>query len=155
MAACQTKYDGIIEFTDDSVFVFPEGLIGFEGEISFLPLQPPGAEPLVLLQSTITPELCFIALPVRVVDPEYQLAIVPEDLPRLGLPANRQPAIGADVLCLALITIHDGGEGTTANLLAPVVVNLKTRRAVQCISSDPGHSHQHPFLAPAEASPCS
>lgn len=88
-----------------------------------------------------------------VVDRDYQLELSDGDLQALGLPVSRQPIVGTDVLCLTLVSIHDGGP-TTANLLAPVVVNLETRKAVQAISANPAHSHQHPFLEAAEAVPC-
>ncbi len=152
MPACQTKYHGILEYGEDAVIAFPQGLFGFESETGFLPLEPPGARSIVLLQSLITPDLCFISLPVLVVDPHYTPSISPEDLEALELPADRQPRIGEEILCLALITIKQG-RPTTANLLAPVIVNLKTRRAVQAISLDPSHSHQQALAAPAEQEP--
>jgi flagellar assembly factor FliW len=43
----------------------------------------------------------------------------------------------------------------TANLLAPIVVNLKTHRAIQAIQADSGYSHQHPLLAAAREEACS
>jgi flagellar assembly factor FliW len=88
------------------------------------------------------------------VDREYQLALSPEDLELLEFPATVQPRIGDDVLCLALVTIQEG-RPTTANLLAPVVVNLRNYRSVQAISTRLGYSHQHPFLETAEEALCS
>jgi flagellar assembly factor FliW len=153
MPECLTKYGGVTAYSEDTVFEFPDGLIGFENETRFVPLQVPGGEPLVLLQSLITPQLCFLALPVRAVDPDYRTAIRPEDLMRLEFTPGQQPAIGEEAICLTLITIHEGGT-TTANLLAPVVVNARTHRAVQCISLDQSHSHEYQFLTAEETSPC-
>jgi flagellar assembly factor FliW len=42
----------------------------------------------------------------------------------------------------------------TANLLAPVVISLATRRAVQAIASGSAYSHRHP-LAAQEVAACS
>src|SRR5574340_516451 len=153
MPLCDTKYQGTLEYDTASVMDFPLGLFGFESENKFLPLEPPGAAPIVLLQSIATPQLCFITLPVLVVDPGYRLAISPEDLQTLGRPAGRQPRIGEDVLCLALITIKPG-RPTTANLLAPLIVDLKTMRAVQAISTDASYSHQQAFLPAEEEVAC-
>jgi flagellar assembly factor FliW len=44
--------------------------------------------------------------------------------------------------------------GPTANLLAPIVVNLRNRRAVQAVAAESDYSHQH-ALMPEEASVCS
>lgn len=153
MPECETKYYGRLAYEEDSVFEFPTGLIGFENETRFLPVEPAGASPIVLLQSLATPLLCFVALPVLVVDPAYRIAALPEDLRAAGLPPGVEPVIGTDVLCLVLITIQEH-QATTANLLAPLLVNLKTRQGVQAISTDPAHTHQHPFLEPAEAVTC-
>lgn len=153
MPSCETKYHGLLEYDEASAIEFPLGLFGFEAERKFLPLELPDAAPVVLLQSISTSQLCFITLPVLVVDPGYRLSVSPEDLEALGLPAGEQPRIGEDVLCLALITIKPG-RPTTANLLAPLVVNLKTMHAVQAISMDASYSHQQAFLAPEEPAAC-
>jgi len=55
--------------------------------------------------------------------------------------------IGSDVLCLAIITTGDG-QPPTANLLAPIVMNLRTNVAVQAIQTETGYSHQQ--LLPTE-----
>ncbi|MCL4402580.1 MAG: flagellar assembly protein FliW [Acidobacteria bacterium] len=154
MPWCETKYLGNVEYEDTSVVEFPLGLFGFESEKRFLLLEPPGAKPIVLLQSVTTSQLCFIALPILVVDRAYRPALSPEDLAVLGMPVEIQPRIGDNVFCLALITIKKG-RPTTANLLAPLVINLRTLRAVQSISTDSSYSHQQVFLLPEEEPACS
>ena len=57
--------------------------------------------------------------------------------------------MGGEALALAILTVAEGG--LTANLLAPVVVNLANRRAVQAIRPDGRHSHAHPLEAAAAA----
>jgi flagellar assembly factor FliW len=97
---------------------------------------------LYFLQSLIQPALCFLALPIQVVDAEYRLAVSREDLILLDLPLDRQPLLESEVAVLVLLSLHDG-LSTTANLMAPIVVNLKTRRALQAIRQDSVYSHQH------------
>jgi len=150
---CQTKYHGDIEYSDDALIRFAAGLPGFEEETAFLPIEMPAARPIVFLQSVLQPDLCFVTLPVLVVSPEYKLSLLPSDLEALGLAPDRQPRLGDDVLCLAILTIQENGP-TTANLLAPVVMNLQTRQAVQAICPDGGYTHQQPFLTPAAEPVC-
>jgi flagellar assembly factor FliW len=69
----------------------------------------------------------------------------------LGWKSNRQPRIGQDVLCLTVLSFQK--SGTTANLLAPVVVDLNNRRAVQAVAQESVYSHQHALFA-QEASVC-
>ena len=97
--------------------------------------------PLLFLQSTTSCELCFLAFPILVVDPEYELAVSFEDLSSLKLETDRQPAIGAEVLVLALLTLQPG-RPATANLMAPIFINLKTRRGLQAIRTDARYSHE-------------
>jgi flagellar assembly factor FliW len=142
MPVCATKYFGSTEYEASAVVRFSGGLPGFEAEFDFLPLNIPGHEPLVLLQSIQTPDLCFVTLPVLTVDSDYRLEIAEPDLVSIGLDPSRQPAIGADVLCLAILTITE--QAVTANLLAPIVVNLGNRRAIQAVAPGLQYSHQHP-----------
>ncbi|SRR5579871_2985442 len=154
MATCLTKFHGEIEYTAESVWSFPEGLFGFESETQFLPLEVPTLRPLVFLQSLSNPGLCFVTMPVLVVDQNYQLSVSPEDIAELDLPEGQSPRIGEDLLCLAILTIQKG-RPTTANLMAPVLVNLKNRKAMQVISADSHYSHRHVFVEPKPEAVCS
>jgi flagellar assembly factor FliW len=151
MPETQTTNFGTISFAPESVFEFPNGLPGFEERRRFLPVQNPRTAPIVFLQSLEEPSLCFTTLPVWVVDPQYRLRVMEQDLEVLELTADRQPRIGDEILCLAVLSIRN--TGTTANLLAPVVVNLKNYKAVQAVSAESGYSHRH-LLFPQEAVAC-
>lgn len=146
MPTIDTKYFGAMSFDEESCFEFPSGLPAFEEEHRFLPLEIPDHKPLLFLQSTSTPSLCFIALPVLVADPGYKLAVSPDDLEALELAVGRQPRIGSEVLVLTLLSIRENAPAT-ANLLAPVVINLATRRAIQAIRLDRTYSHEQPLAA--------
>jgi flagellar assembly factor FliW len=142
---------GTISFAPESVFEFPHGLPGFEDRRRFLPVQNPSTAPVVFLQSLDDPALCFTTLPIWVIERDYHLQIMDQDLETLGFPEGHRPRIGEEILCLAVLSIRE--TGTTANLMAPVVVNLKNYRALQAVSPEPGYSHQHPLFR-AEVAPC-
>jgi len=142
MAELISKKFGKLEYQEDSVFLFPQGLPAFEDEKEFVPIENPDTAGLVYLQSAKTPELCFLALPAGAVDREYQLEVGRDDLAALGLDTHRQPLPGAEVLVLVLLCIS-ADVPVTANLLAPVVVNLANRKAVQAVRSDSRYSPRH------------
>ncbi len=146
-----TEQFGNVSYSPEQVIEFPQGLPAFEDEREFIPIERPNLAPVVFLQSLSRPGLVFITLPVQVVDAAYKLEMSPEDLETLNLPPDRQPRPGNDVLCLVVITV--GEASTSANLLAPIVVNLKTNKALQAIQVDTAYSHQHPLPAqnPPEA----
>jgi flagellar assembly factor FliW len=146
MPSVETKYFGTLPYTEESVFDFPQGLPAFEEEKAFVLIKTPEKAPLVFLQSLARSSLCFLAFPILVVDKDYRLEIAPEDLEDLGLDAARQPAPGTEVLALALIALHDEFLAT-ANLMAPIVLNLKNRHGLQAIRRDARYSHEHPVAA--------
>jgi flagellar assembly factor FliW len=152
MSKIETKNFGRISFDPASELEFPRGLPGFENRVRFIAVTFPASEPLIYLQSLEDPDLCFITMPLLAVAPRYRLGVDREDLGLLGLPLASQPRIGEDVLCLTVLSMRE--EGPTANLLAPIVVNLKNRRAVQAIAQEGGYSHQYELM-PAEAPVCS
>jgi flagellar assembly factor FliW len=137
-----TKYFGSIQYREEDVVEFPSGLPGFEEESQFLVMEPPASAPLAFLQSVRLPGVCFLALPIQGIDSDYKLEITREDLESLGLPTTRQPRIGDEIGCFAVIVVAENGP-VTANLLAPVIVNLENRRGVQAIRIDSIYSHQH------------
>ena len=151
MPLIETKYFGTMSYEDESVFDFPCGLPAFEEEKRFVFIEISEYAPLVFLQSLTRPSLCFLALPVLSVDPDYRLELSGED--RAALELEGQPDCGGGILALALLSLHDGFPAT-ANLMAPVVVNVRTRRALQAIRMDRRYSHQHPLRRPGIAPVC-
>jgi flagellar assembly factor FliW len=147
MPSCQTKFHGTIRFEPEQVLDIPAGLIGFPDEKQFLLLELPSMRPLAFIQSIRTPELCFISLPAQVVDAQYTLSLQPSDVAIFGYRPEKPPVMGKDVLCLALLTAGEKKE-TTANLLAPVVIDIARHRGMQAIVDAP-YSHQH-SIAPME-----
>lgn len=148
----ETKNFGTITYEPDSELEFPSGLPGFDSRKRFVAVRFVESDPLVYLQSLEDPGLCFVTMPVLAVDPRYRLKVSGEDLDQIGLPGARQPRIGEDVFCLTVLSFREAGP--TANLLAPIVINLKTRRAVQAIAPESDYSHQHELI-PEEAPVCS
>jgi flagellar assembly factor FliW len=69
------------------------------------------------------------------------LSIAREDLDALKLETCRQPVMGSEVLCLTILSVEKNAP-PTANLLAPIVVNLNTQCARQVIQVDSAYSHR-------------
>ena len=152
MASFDSQHFGTIGYEPSSILEFPNGLPGFEQQRRFVTLTFPHTRPLVFLQSLDDAALCFITLPVLAIDRNYHLVVSEEDLKSVGLAPKRQPRIGEDVACLAVLRLQPGNA--TANLLAPVVINIRPLKAVQAIAPDCRYSHQH-VLQAAEAMACS
>jgi flagellar assembly factor FliW len=132
MPISQTKFNGAIPYEPHQVLRVAQGFFGFPEEREFLLLELPSSRPLVFIQSVQTQNLCFIGLPVQIIDPQYRLSLRPEDLFALGYSEDMPPVMGKDLLCLAILTLGEE-SAATANLAAPLVVDIAGHCGVQAI----------------------
>lgn len=138
----ESEHFGRIQAEEQQIVQFPAGMPGFDELREFTVLQHPEEPALYFLQSLERRELCFLAMPVRALRPDYELAIEQDDLETLG--ARQRD--GHDVRALAVLSLA-AGEEPTANLKAPVIIHDGTRRAVQAIRPDTRYSCREPLLA--------
>ena len=124
-----SEHLGEVEWDPASELLLPGGLPGFEDERRMVAVEVPAQRPLVFLQSVEKPEICFVSLPVRTIQPDYEIVLSEDDKAALRIADDARPEIGADLLCLALLFPSEGR--LEANLGAPVVVNLHNLRCVQ------------------------
>ncbi len=89
-----------------------------------------GGQPVLFeLRSLEEPAVRFVAAVPTAFFPDYAFDLDEDDCAELGL------ADESDALVLVLLTVGQDAAATTANLLAPVVVNARTRQAAQVILS--------------------
>jgi flagellar assembly factor FliW len=81
------------------------------------------------LRSIEQPEVRFLVAVPTAFFPDYSFELDEAACAELGLTEPEE------ALVLALLTIGDDAASTTANLLAPVVINARTRTAAQVILS--------------------
>jgi flagellar assembly factor FliW len=130
-----SPYLGEITWEAGCELRFPAGFPGFEQSTRFVPVEIPSQRPLVYLQSADQPKVCFLALPVLTVCPTFELRLSDDDRSLLEFGEfilSDQPALGTDVLCLALLVPF--GCTVQTNLDAPIVINLHNGRGVQAVS---------------------
>ena len=118
---------GEISYSEEDVLVFPRGIPAFEKNHNWI-LAGEEDNAIKWLQNIEDGDL---ALPVTTPDavmPDYN-AKIPED--ELDLVGSRD---FADLALLIVVSIPEAAPwNMTANLRAPILVNLKSRRAVQVI----------------------
>ncbi len=152
MAVCDTRYFGTISYDERSLITFPAALPGFPQARRFLPIDNPARRPIVFLQSLEDPQLCFLSLPVALVDPNYRLKMSAEDLALAGF--DHVPALESEAQCLVIVAVAEDGLATV-NLLAPVVINRLTAQAVQAVRDDAVYPCRQPLARAREVTPCS
>ena len=128
---------GEISYTQEDVLSFPRGIPAFEHNRSWV-LVGDEDNAVKWLQNI---EDGTLALPVTTPDavmPDYN-ARIPED--ELELVGSMDPS---DLALLIVVSIPEAAPwNMTANLRAPILLNLKTRRAVQVIALNEEYPIRH------------
>jgi flagellar assembly factor FliW len=79
-------------------------------------------------------------VPAQCIDAAYDLKVGEEELVSLGSESGTE-----GLLTLAILTLRED-HAPTANLMAPVVIDRKTRRARQVIQYDSGYDFEKPLF---------
>ncbi|HZP41911.1 MAG TPA: flagellar assembly protein FliW [Candidatus Binatia bacterium] len=131
---------GDYEVPADRLLHFPEGLIGFPHARRFALLDGTRPDaPFRRLLCVDEPELGFVVCDPEALWPGYGSALPPYEGGREHLAV------------LALVTIPKNPVEMTANLMAPLVVDCRTRVGRQVVLDTGRFSTRHPVLPPADA----
>jgi flagellar assembly factor FliW len=130
---------GEVEFAETDVIEFPWGLPGFNDLRRFLALSLAEQPNFIWLQSVDEPQT---ALPAA--DPWQIFADYEPKLPAYATETlELHNAEDFTILCIVVVT--KGAEEMSMNLMAPIVVNLKTRRARQVMLENSGYGVRTPI----------
>lgn len=135
---------GQIDFLDEDILSFPEGVPAFEALRRFLLVRNEKFAPFVFLVSFDAPTVRFICVPVSLLDPDYRIELAPDEGEVAGLKHGVYSASSADPLLLAVVTLPKFAPAT-ANLASPVVVNMKLNLGAQLILPGTAYSHVTPI----------
>jgi flagellar assembly factor FliW len=132
---------GKIEYSEEELIVFEKPILGFDKDIKYLHVQQEDSVPFSWLQSVISPELAFMIIDPFLIFNDYSFKISDEDQKAIEL---EKPE---DALVFVIVSIPaDNPKGITANLLAPIVINIKNNKAAQIILKSEKYSTKMPLL---------
>jgi flagellar assembly factor FliW len=134
-----TQRFGEVTYTDTDVFEFPWGLPGFSDLRRFLALSLAEQPNFVWLQSIDDPKIALPAADPWQIFPDYEPRMPSYATEALGL----HNAEDFTILCVVVVT--KDAEEMTMNLMAPIVLNLKTRRARQVMLENSPYSVKTPI----------
>jgi flagellar assembly factor FliW len=142
----QTSRFGTLDVSDETLLFFPSGLVGFPVCRRFVVLDAEEASDYQWLQSVDEPSLAFILVDVHLLQSDFQVDVPEEGMAELDL-LQTDP-----LLIMAVVAIPSGSpDQATANLRAPLVINLRTRKGKQTILHE-SNPLRYPLL-PAAAEP--
>lgn len=136
----QTTRFGEIEISAEDIVDFAEGLLGFSQHRRFVILDDPNDEIFAWLQSCENPDIAFPILEPELFAPNYAVELSKSDLEALQLADQKSGKF------FNIITIPADPTLMTANMKAPVIINIEKRLARQCVLQDNNLAIREPIF---------
>lgn len=131
---------GQVDVKGEDILTFSEGLLGFGDLRQFVLLDDPSDEIFAWLQSCESGAIAFPVLEPDIFSENYSVNLSKSDLESLKLKDQK------DAHYFSIITIPEDPTQMTANMKAPIVINLKERIARQCVLQDNNLAIREPIF---------
>lgn len=143
----KTTRFGTVTLGGDKILNMPFGMLGFPDKKRFVILQNKENSPFFWYQSVDDPSLAFVITNPFLFMSDYEVDI--EDvLIQMSWNGNRKNNV---LELYVVVNIPKGApEKMTANLIGPILVNNKTRQAVQIVMSNSPYIHNFPLITQDE-----
>jgi len=122
---------GPLDVPEDDIIEFCSPLLGFEQHRRFALLDVADLLPLRWLQSVEDSQLCLPVIEPHLLVPDYEIDVPTRDAEELDLSSQQ------DAYLLCVVVLGHTEQDVRLNLRAPIVWNLRTRKAKQIVLDDP------------------
>lgn len=136
-----TSRFGEIDVAESEWLLMKGAILGFEGRSRYVLLIHDKNTPLWWLHSVDDPDLAFVVVNPCVVKPDYNPDVDEGDLAFLDIKTMD------DVVLLAIVTVRSQPFRVTANLRAPILINVANRTANQVILNDTSYPIQYDVMS--------
>lgn len=126
----ETKFLGEVAIEEAEILTFENGLPGFPDYTKYILLGLDADLPLALLQSIDAAEMGFVVAFPFAFTKDYAFDISEEEKEQLQI-TNPE-----DVITYAIVTLKETFPESTMNLLAPIIINTKSKRGKQIVLHD-------------------
>jgi flagellar assembly factor FliW len=137
----KTTRFGQVQCQLEDTITFPEGILGFTDLRQFVVLDDPNDEIFAWLQSCENPAVAFPVLEPELFTQNYKIALAKTDLEVLKMNSIEK----ARTFCI--ITIPDDPTQMSANMKAPLVINVDAKLGRQCVLQDNSLAIREPIFA--------
>ncbi|MBQ7198937.1 MAG: flagellar assembly protein FliW [Selenomonadaceae bacterium] len=138
MRKVNTDRFGEIEVDENRIIHFKNGIPAFEEEHEFIILPYDEESPYYFMQSLNKPSLAFLLTIPEIFFPDYSAEIDDDTVAELEIKNVEK------ILVYAMITIPNGSvRYMTANLLAPLVINIENMQAKQIVMDKSNYTTKH------------
>lgn len=128
---------GELDFSDEDIYVFQEGVPGFEQDRKFVLVEVEDHEPFSYLQSVHSPELALIVVDPFEFFPTYEFDLPDNVLKELEVKDQNQ------LMIKVVVNAAGGLKSSTANLIAPIIFNVGLKCGQQVILTKGDYSTRH------------
>ena len=128
---------GQLTVSEEEIIEIPGGVLGFPEYKKFCLIDPADDTLILWLQSLENPDIAFAVLEPKVFRAEYSVRLSAAELRELKLENINQSAV------FSILTIPTDVTQMTANLKAPIVINLGSRIAKQVVLQENEYSIKH------------
>lgn len=132
----KTKF-GEIEINDDEILEFDFGLPGFENLQKFAVISQ-GTEPIMWLVSLEDENIALPIIDPWIIRVDYDVKIPKEAVETLKLEKEDDVKVWS-----VLVIPRENPENMTVNLLAPIIVNKKSKKAMQVVLDTDEYDIKH------------
>lgn len=138
MAEIESRLLGTVEASEEKLYHFNGTILGFEDYDEFYLLDMDNDGTFKVLQSKDNKDTSFILIDPFTVFSDYRPDIHDDDIKSLQIEKE------SDILLLTIITVpNEDFKQMTANLLGPVVFNLRLHKGKQCIAIGDTYNTRH------------
>lgn len=135
---------GEIEFEENAIIRFPEGMLGLPLFKRYLLLDAPEIRPFLRLQCIDEPTISFLLIDPLLFDEGYRSYVAERDPDETYLENN------SECMLYAVCKVATDGSDATANLVAPVIVNNVRKVGYQLVLLDSPYDVRHSLLEASE-----
>ena len=131
----ETSRFGSIAVSENDIITFPEGMLGFSKIDQYVLVERADDSLFIWLQALKKPTVAFPLLEPQILERSYRVEMIDEDMKMIRMKVLKHSKV------FSIITIPTDPTKMTANLKAPVVINVKDRLAKQVIL----HNQDYPI----------
>jgi flagellar assembly factor FliW len=130
---------GPITIGEDRIITMPFGMLGFPEEKRYVILQHREDSPFFWYQSVDDPALAFVITSPFLFNPDYSVPLE-DTVEQMSWIEDKDK--GTLELYVVVNIPKSSPDDMTANLIGPILINNRTRQAVQMIIADSPYSHK-------------
>ncbi|NLL30320.1 MAG: flagellar assembly protein FliW [Clostridiales bacterium] len=125
---------GKMTYEENEIIYFEKGVPGFDGLKKYIIKEVDEESPFKIMQSIEDVELGFIIISPFAVKEDYEIKLSQEIIENLNIQKQ------SEVLLYSIVKLDSKIENITANLKAPLVINIKAKKGQQYILDREGYS---------------